>query len=431
MTNERPIEDARCWLLNTADMEVAVHVNYHGSPLTTIKPEEDQPAFTIDSDASGIYGTYTFEAVETDDPDDTVLASVSVLFEENDSYAAVFRQVDDAEYEFSVYENDFSPSGDTRFEIRHTGLAAEVDWTLEPKPEADPSIPDDERSGTLQRGEWQQAIDVTENEYRLEVLVDGEVVAFRQDLELEANRMIVVYLVGDPKPWMGSDEKEGHIFRQEYQIQTGEHREDEVTPPADPYTETDDNQTIEFDLDPVELYHTNRTEVELAATDPDGIVDDLAIESAEPYSDGFVVPDESVDRAFAIGGETTATLLVKPKVPPASYEVDIVSNPGSLGERAVATLPVEVAPVTVDRLQVLVDAYHAGDEMTDAIAAQLTDVLEHADEHRQDGETAAACSDLKQVIDTVGEHKDEGISEPASLDIETEAKALRAYLSCG
>ena len=33
--------------------EVAVHVNYHGSPLTTIKPEEDQPAFTIDSDESG------------------------------------------------------------------------------------------------------------------------------------------------------------------------------------------------------------------------------------------------------------------------------------------------------------------------------------------------------------------------------------------
>ena len=152
MTNERPIEDARCWLLNTADMEVAVHVNYHGSPLTTIKPEEDQPAFTIDSDASGIYGTYTFEAVEKDDPDDTVLASVSVLFEEHDSYAAVFRQVGDAEYEFSVYENDFSPSGDSRFEIRHTGLAAEVDWTLEPKPEADPSIPDDDRSGTLQRG---------------------------------------------------------------------------------------------------------------------------------------------------------------------------------------------------------------------------------------------------------------------------------------
>lgn len=431
MTAERPLEDARCWLFNTADRPVALSVNSHDEPFATIKPEEDQGAFTIDSDADGIYGTYTFEARPVGGPDDPPLASVSATFEQHDSYALAFMQVGDAEYDMVVYENDFSPSGDTRFEIRHTGRPETIDWRLFPNAEADPRIPDDERRGTLARGEWQQAVDVTENEYRLEIVVDGEVVAFRQDLELEANRMIVVYLVDDPQSWDGSDRKEDHIFRQEYLIQTGPHREGVVTPPAAPYATEDTNQTIQFDVEPVERYHTNRTAVPIAATDPDGIVDDVAIAGIDPYSDGFAIPDERVDRAFAIGGTTDATLEVTPKVPPASYDVTIVSNPESLGERATCTVPIDVKAITIRRLHDLVTEYDDVGDMSRAIADRLHDLLDHASALLDADETASACDELKQVITVVDENKSEGVSEAATIDIETETKALREYSSCG
>lgn len=474
MTNERPIEDARCWLFNTADRDVDVHVNYHETPFATVRPEEDQPVFSVDSAANGTYGTYTFEARAPGDG--TLFASVSVPLEEGDSYAVVFHQVGDAEYAMAAYESDFSPSASTRFEIRHTGRPEEIQWTLAPKAEADPRIPVDERSGTLERGQWQQALDVVENEYRLEILVDGEVVAFRQDLELEANRMIVVYLLDDPQPWYGSDQKEDHILRQEYQIQTGDAKADIVTDPADPFSTSDENEPIQFDCEDVELYHTNRVETIIEATDPDGIVTDLGIADVTPDADGFVMPDENVDPAFAIGGTTTATLLMKPKVSPGSYDVEIISNPDTLGEQVTCVVDVEVKPITVERLRDLVTSYHEDGEMTDAIANELLALLNAAEGYLNPAETsqveslaqdilgliedflgsdlrtsleaeldalfeaagifpsedpASACDSLKRVVKVVGENKEEGISVEATVDIETETKALREYLGCG
>lgn len=432
MTNERPIADARCWLFNSADRPVDLYVNYHESPLTSITPTEDQGVFSIDSDANGVYGTYTFEARETgDNHEDPPLAAVSVEFQEGDSYAAAFRQVGDADYAFSIYRNDFSPSASTRFEIRHTGKPERIDWTLEPKAEADPSIPVDTRSGSLARGEWQQAIDVVENEYRLEIFSDDRVIAFRQDLELEANRMIVVYLADDPKWWYGSDQKEDHIFRQEYQIQTGPQRDDVVTQPAAPFSSTDSNRTIEFDCRPLELYHTNRTETEVAATDPDGIVSDLAIADVEPYSDGFAIPDESVDPGLAIGRPTTAALHVQPKVPPADYDVEIVSNPDGLGEQVTCTLPVTVRKITVQRLRDLVERYHEADEMTTWMRDELLDYLDDVTVYLDAGEHSEACEALKSVVTVVGEYKDSRIAPAAAVDFETETKAFRKRLGCG
>ncbi len=447
MTNERPIEDARCWFQNTADRTVDIYVNYHESPLTSVKPEEDQPVFSVDSEANGIYGTYTFEAREVGDQNDPPLASASVMLQEGDSFTGVFHQVGPAEYDFAIYESDFSPSASSRFEIRHTGLPEQIEWELFPKPEADPRIPDDERSGVLSRGQWQQALDVTPNDYRLEIYSDGDLIAFRQDLELEMNRQIVVSLLGDPQPWMGSDEKEDHILRQEYQIQTGPENEDVVTPPAPPYSTTDTNQPVELTCDPVELFHTNRTEKTVEATDPDGIVSSLAVGSVEPYSDGFGIPDESLDRAYAIGGSTTGTLVVQPKVPPADYDVELLANPEGAGERATCTVPITVKEITVARLRELVHQHEQGDEMTDEIASRLYDLLAHAAvhlgeddpadnctvsvQHDVQDETAAACAALKQVVTLVGENKSEGISGEAAVDIETETKALRKYLSCG
>lgn len=431
MTNERPINDAQCWLINAADKIVDIYVNYD-EELTSVAPTEDGPVFSIDSDANRIYGTYTFEAREVEaGHNDPSLAAASVKFEEGDSYAAVFHQVGDTEYEMSIYKNDFSPSANVRFEIRHTARPEQIDWRIAPNEGADPDIPVDEREGTLERGQWQQALDVTENDYRLEVLVDGEVVALRQDLDFGHNRMIVGYVVNDPEPWMSSEQKESHIWRQEYQIQTGEQKENVVTPPAEPFSATNQNQTIQFDCNPLELYHTNLTETEIGATDPDGIVTGLSIGEVVPYSDGFDIPHETVERASAIGGATTATLRVTPKVPPTSYDVRLVANPEGLGERATCSVPIEVKQITVERLHYLVEQYHESGDINEAITNDLEGLLDDAAAHLADDETEQACNAFKEILTIVGANKAKGISVPATVDMETETKALHTRLGCG
>lgn len=431
MTNERPIEDARCWLINASEISIDVYVNYDDSPYLSIAPTEDGPQYSIDSDAGGVFGAYTFQVREEGDTDDPPLAEASVQMEEHDSYSAVFHRVGEAEYELSIYENEFESSAATQFQIRHVAVPEPIDWSIAPKPEADPSIPVDERSGTLEHGQWQKAYDVTENEYRLEVEHDGEVVAFRQDLELELNRMIVVYVVRDPKWWMGSDQKEAHVLRQEYQIPTGEANPDMVTQPMSPYTQTDTNEPVTFDCGPIEQFETNHTTAEIAATDPDGIVSGLEISEVTPPSDGFLIPDETVDRASWFGHPTTGTLEVLPKVPPGEYEVEVVANGQSMGTTTTCVVDATVKEITTGRLHDLVDAYHDDGEMTDAIAADLHQYLDEATVHLSNGEVTEACADLKSAVTLVGEKKGEGITETATVDIETETGALRERLDCG
>lgn len=430
-TIERPRSTARCWYQNGADRPVDIYVNYHDEAYFTVKPEEDGPVFSVDSDASDLYGEYTFEARPKDDPDGPVLAATSVMFEEGDSYTAGIHRVGETEYRLSIYENDFHPSDDSRLEIRHLAYPQAFDWRLFPKPEADPRIPEDERSGTLERGQWQKAIDVVPNEYRLEILVDGDVVAYRQDLELETERQITCYVVGDPKAWMGSDEKEGHIRRDEFQVPVGDDRDDVVTPPAAPHTTTDDNRTIQFEFDPVTMYETNWEAAEVGATDPDGIVNDMKVDDVEPSTDGFKIPDETVDRAWAIGGTTTGTLEIRPKVSPGDYDVRLLANHSSMGERVTATLPVEVKAVDLDRLRDLVTRYHDRGLIVDEYATDLHGFLDDAEAHLDAGETKAACAALKDVINLVGEYKDEGVDSIAAVDITEETRALRKHLGCG
>lgn len=431
-TIERPTQDAHCWFVNAADRAVDIYVNYADKPLITdVAPEEDGPMFSIDSDADGIYGTYTFEMRPAGRPDGPVLAQTSVLLRQVESYTGVFHELADS-YQLSIYRNDFRPSADARFEIRHNAKPEQIDWKLFPKPEADPRIPDDERSGTLERGQWQEAYDVIENDYRLEIYHDGDLVAYRQDLSLEHEREIVCYVVGDPKWWMGSDRKEAHIRRDEFQVQKREtHRDDITTPPAEPYTTTDDNQSPTIEVDDLSYYETNAAETDISATDPDGIVADLAVDTVDPYTDAFNIPDESLYQGFDIGDPTTGTLTVRPKAPAANYDVRILANPEGLGETVATNVSVEVKPVDIPRLHNLVDTYHAQDEIEDQYARDLHEYLDQAKTHLDASETSAACTDLKHVIDLVSEYKDAGVSETACVDITKETRALRSRLGCG
>ncbi len=440
---DMPIDKARCWLVNGIDRAVDVYVNYEPTPtIDDVKPLAIGPVLTLDGTVDRPFGTYTFEAREKDDPDSPVLASASVDLDEGDSFAAVLHEMDPGNYRMSIYRNDYSPSTDARLVVRQNTAHQELDWRISQNGET-PRIPDDPRSGTLQQGQWQEATDVTESDYLMEVLADGEVVTIERDLELEIETTYVCYVVGDPDPLHISPEHnyeeasdtgidEGKwILIQAFEVRSGGDEKDTVSDPLEPVSVADTNRPIEFDFDPFHVYETNVRETEIGATDPDGYVTGLAIESVDPPTDDITIVDNSVDRTDVYGGETTAALRVNSDVQPDNYDVQIAANPGSLGETASCTVPVVVEPTTVARIYDLVDEYQLSDEIEQVHATELNAILDDAAQHLDADEVQKACRALKDVIDHTDNYKDKGVSETALNDVLPEVKAIRKRLDCG
>lgn len=440
---DMPIERARVWTINGTERTVDFYVNYHDRPIVEdVRAKSLGSVVDIDGATDDPYGAYTFEARDRDEPGSPVLASASVAVDEGDSFSVVLHRVGEFDYRFSIYVNDYSPSEEARVVVRHCAYPDVIDWRFSGNGET-PRVPDDPRSGRLDRGQWQEAIDVSEQDYLFEVLVDGQVAAFDVDFEFEIETTYVVYVVGNPEPLnlpddppyeesrdSGVDESQW-LLLQAFEVFPGESEPDVVTAPAEPLSTTDRNDRIEFDCGSISPFETNATEVEVAATDPDGIVTGLAIDSVDPPSDGFSIVDNSVDRAVHQGGTTTGTLRIEPDVPPREYQVRIEANPESLGERATCTVPVEVRQITTDRLYDLVDRYQLSDDVVRPIATDLNAMLDDAAAHLDAGETTQACADLKSFLDLIGANKDTGVSATAHDDLQTETKALRTRLDCG
>ncbi|WP_440991653.1 FIMAH domain-containing protein [Haloarchaeobius baliensis] len=434
-----PIEEARCWLLNGTNRDIDIYVNYDDQPLVTdIQSLSIGPVLTLDGTVDRPYGTYTLEARDKGDPDGPVLASASVPLEEGDSYSAALHRVGQEEYQLSIFTNDYSPSEDARLVARHCAYPEEVDWEISQNGET-PEIPDDPRSGTLERGEWQTATDVTESDYLFEVFVDGELVTVEVNLELEVETTYAVHIVGEPEPLDIESYEEAEdsaldeakwLLVQAFEVVPGEDVLDTVTAPAPPTSTTDENEGIEFDCDPVDVYQSNLVEQEVSATDPDGYVTGLAIGEVDPPTDGITIVDNSVDRAQVLGDETTATLRVGPDVPDGTYDVELVANPESLNERATCTLTVDVDPVPAERLYDLVDEFQLSDDVDPDIATDLNTLAHSAGVHREEGQTTEACALLTEFLDLVGSNKGSGISEAAHDDLQAEAQSLRADMGC-
>lgn len=439
---DMPIEEARCWTVNGTDRTVDFYVNYASQPhVTDVEPLSIGPVLTLDGSIDRPYGTYTFEVRDSGEPDGEVLAAASVPVDEGDSFSAVLHQVGADEYRLSIYTNDYSPSEEARLVVRHTAAHEEIDWKISQNGET-PCIPDDSRSGVLQRGQWQEATDVTESDYVMEVFVDGELVTVHVDLELEVETTYVVYVVGDPDPLdvdpadnyaeardSGADEGKW-LLVQAFEVVPGADEPDVVTAPQEPTSVADDNSDIAFDCEPIDLYETNAREFEVSATDPDGLVTGLAIDQVDPPSDAFSIVDDSVDPSHSVGDAATATLRVEADVPPDSYDVRLVANPESLGARATCEIPVAVEPVPIARLYDLVDEYQLSDDVDQGLATELNVLLHDADGQLAGGDISQACSTLGAVLDVVGANKGTGISEAAHDDLQTEANAVRQRIGC-
>ncbi len=439
----RPLSEARCWMVNGTERAIDVYVNYAASPpITDVKPKSIGSVFKVAGTADRPYGTYTFEARDRGQPDDEVLASASVTMAEGDSFSAALHRVGEFDYRMSIYRNDYTPSEEARVVVRHCAYPETIDWELTDNEET-PRIPDDPRSGTLQRGEWQVARDVTEQDYLFEALVDDQVAAFEVDYEFEIETAYAVYIVGDPAPQDLPDDppyeesRDGGIdesqwlLAQGFEVGPGDSVADTTSAPAQPTSVSDTNQHIVFECDPIVLHETNATEVEIGATDPDGIVSGLGIVDVGPPTDSITIVDNSTDRALLQGAPTTATLRIGPDVAPANYDLTVAANPHSLGATETHVLSVDVRPIPVSRLYDLVDRYQLSEDVNQSIATDLNVTLDDAAAHLRNDETTEACAALKSVTDILGNHKGKGVSEPAHNDLQTETKAVRTDLGCG
>jgi hypothetical protein len=426
MTNEQPIKEGRVWFVNGSETSVDVYVNYQDQPtLTDVKAMEIGPVLPIGA-PDRPYGEYTFEARAKGLPNSPVLASASIEVQQTESYHAAFHKVGDDEYRISIHSLDFSASAETR----HLGFQPEIDWSIEPAAEADPRIEDDFRDGTLQRGEWQQALDVTENQYYFEVTVDGEVVAYQETIEQELNKMLVVFVVGDLQPNPNGVQATSRVLVDEIQIPTGDKQNDVVTAPAPPASDVDDNLRVDLECDTVTTYETNAAEAEATATDPDGIVTGMAIHSVYPASGNFEIPDGAFTFAENIGDTLTAVLRCSPDNLPGSYNVRLKANPESLGERATRDVLVDVREIDLARLRDLVDQYEASGDIRKKFADEMRKELDKTENALDAGNLEKTCKESEKFIKTASDNKDAGVSEPATVDIEVEGGRFHKNIGC-
>ena len=437
MTVEQPIDTAHVWFINAVDyFPIDIYVNGAEQPtLTDAKPLKIGPQFEADGSAGKPFQTYGFQVRKKDDPSrgqpaEGVLAQASVDLQRGRSFTAVFH-AGDAPYTYalSIFANDFRASGNGRLEVRNTAYPKTMTWTIEPKPGADPAIPFEQRTGTLARGQWQQATEMVENDYRLEFRVGGQLYAFNKDLEIEAEKMLATYFIGNPDPATTElNDLEDYLLVQEFKLPPGPTLQKTVTEPAEAFARTNTNQPVAFDLPDLAGFESNPISGRLTATDPDGYVTNLAIVGVAPDLGSIRIPDNGVSPSEEIGDPATAIVCVDGDTPAGCYDIRVRANPQSLAETATVTLKLEVKPVTAERLSTLVADYRVQDRIQDPFAAELQTLTDEIAAAVANQTLALAQERLKTFAGRAESQAGAGVEEQASKDLAREAMAMSAWL---
>jgi hypothetical protein len=430
MTVERPVDRGEVWLVNAtmgdADFYVNDHTRAADVAALTIGPE-----LHVKGDAHSPYGVYTLSARWKGRPDTAPLAAASVQVTGGLSCDAVLHRTPDGDYRISIYENPFDPPSDgPGLIVRHVAHAGRITWRFRPKDDK-PEIPVDERSGELANGQWQMATAVVQNDYWFEVLVDGVVVALHPDLELEHEKTRVIHVGGSLEPDLDQDSRSAALLEQELQIARGPIPAPVVTAPAGPLSDTDDNQPIEMTCPPVSVWQTHAASTQVTAVDPDGRVTDLDIAAIEPDRGKISIGDHSVIPAMAIGDPATADVDLGADLPSGMYEVTIVANSEGLGARATCALAVEVRPITLARLDQVIDENAATGAIEPALSEFLLALLVEAQTELNDDDIAGACAYLKDLDAQVNNEKGKAITEAVATQLDREISALRTEMGCG
>lgn len=436
---ERLSVSSEIFIINATAQSIDVYINFLPQPsisdpkplaLSPTKDEFNAAVFVAKDDFATPYGVYTFSVRTKGDPGSAVLGEASIDMQRGRSYTGVFHELEPGAFRFSIYENDLSDGALARLTVIHAARAPEISWEIRPNGE-DPRIPPDVRAGTLRRGEWQIARNITDNDYVIDFTVGGELVARNPDLDLARAKNFVVILFGDPPPASDAQRLLRPMVYQELEFDAGPAEASEVTPPAPPLSASDRNAPVTFRCEPLSIWETNAATAAVSASDPDGMVVDLSLAGVVPKVDGVQLVGASFRPSIAIGEPASASLAIGSDVPHGVYSVSIAANRGSHAHQARCELTLTVRPITVARLRE-VTARHGQSGDIDAERVDALDgLLAGAQRDLEAGDRVAACESLKDVLTLIGSHKGKAVSDRAHDHLERETKALRRDLQCG
>jgi hypothetical protein len=438
MTVDQTNDVAHVWFINATDrFALDIYVGDEVDPtLTGASPLEIGPCFEVQGQTERPFGTYSFRIREEDAPGAAVLASATLELQPGRSYSAAFHYDDGATgYALSVYENLRAASANARLEVRHVGKPPAIDWRLQPRDATGRPGAADTRSGALKRTQCQQATEVAPNQYLLEALVDGQMVAYQPDLQLEQDKMLVAYCIGTPAPTsMRTQELRKYWVSQDFRVDAGPLGEATVTAPAGPMDtaggggrDANGSGGIAFECPQVETFAANAAEAQIAARDPAGTVTAIELLEVQPAADTIRIASGRAQPAPEPGGRATATLEVGADTPAATYTVRVGAWTAGAEAPAECTLEVWIKPITLDRICARIAGFRVAGEMDPAFARELTGLLDAAEADFKAGALAVAEATVGDLLQRV-EGGAGAIAAPAAKSLAREVRALQASL---
>jgi hypothetical protein len=311
--------------------------------------------------------------------------------------------------------------------VRHVGFGPAIDWALSPRRGTDITIPSDPRMGRLTRGQWQQAREVIENDYRLEARVQGRATAVLAQLHLGHECLTVAHYVGrSPAERRARGAAASAWLIQQLRVPAGVPDQAGVTVPDKPASDTNSDRRIIFCAPPLQVIRTTGASAVVEARDPDGRVVDLSIDRVDPDPGGITLPAELVVPSPAIGVPALGTLKIAADVPDGHYQVRVRANPAdALAESATFTVPLTVRPVTLRRLLRRVERLHADGAMAAGTACDLRRLLNVAADALKAGDRNGLVGPLARAAALIEAERGRGITPGTARELARELAAFR------
>jgi hypothetical protein len=427
---EHPGQSAECWFVNALpDGAVDVYVNYARSPAATdVGAQETIRLLRLDGSTQQPFQTHSLIVRWHDHARVRVLAAASMDLHAGRSFTAVLHPGDVPDrYRLSVYRNDFAPAGRAGLEVRHVGFGPAIDWALSPRRGTDITIPSDPRMGRLTRGQWQQAREVIENDYRLEARVQGRTTAVLGQLHLAHECLTVAHYVGrSPAERRARGHASSAWLIQRLRVPAGVPDQPGVTVADKPASDTNSDRRIIFCAPPLQIVRTTGASAVVEARDPDGRVVDLSIDRVDPDPGGITLPAELVVPSPAIGVPALGTLRIAASVPDGHYQVRVRANPAdALAESSTFTVPLTVRPVTLRRLLRRIERLHADGALAARTAHDLRRLLTAGAGAMSAGDSRALAGPLAETAALIEAERGHGITPGPARELARELSAFR------
>lgn len=426
----RLLSTSELFLINGTQRPVDVYVNYEESPtLTSPVPLGLDITFVVDGTFRRPFDTYTFAVRPAGDPQADVLASASVPMTLGKSYSGVFHELPDRTFRFSIFENDLSPGAGSRLTVRNCSPKPTITWALTDSGE-NPEIPKDPRDGALAAGQWQSAYEITENDYDFKIFEDGDIVARNVDLNLGLEEHIIVHLVGNPVATANSEALAATMVVQELEYDPGPGRGTIDTPAREALSYTDTNNSILFEIEPLDIYQTEAGSLKVTANDPDGSILQMELDSVRPLNSGITLIDSSVTTSTEPGEPGTAIIDVAADTAPGAYRVRVVANRETLATTAYGETVVTIRAVEPQRLIEQVNTFQAEGQITTPTADELKATAGKIEDQLNRANFSKATKTTETFLSLIADARDVTIDAPAADALEADANALIKNIDC-